>query len=98
MHFKVCLTKQADFDLRVLCENPNMEKRLKAVKKAIGYLGVNTRHPSLRTHKYTAIKGINGEDVFEAYAENNTSGAYRIFWQYGLDKQALTILGIVAHP
>jgi len=98
MAFKIFLSKQADFDLQGLCSDPNMSKRLKAVKKALGYLEVNTRHPSLRTHKFKATKGINGEDVFEAYAENNTAGAYRILWQYGLEKQALTILGIIAHP
>lgn len=98
MSFKLYLSKQANFDLNELETQPSMEKRLKAVRKALGFLEVNVRHPSLRTHKYSAIKGINGAEVFEAYAENNTAGAFRIFWQYGLEKQALTVLGIVAHP
>jgi hypothetical protein len=42
--------------------------------------------------------GPNGEEVFEAYAENNTPGAYRIFWVYGPGKDVITILAITAHP
>jgi len=98
MSFKLYLSKQADSDLHALAEHPSMDKRLKAVRKALGYLEVNVRHPSLHTHKFSGIKGINGAEVFEAYAENNTSNAFRIFWQYGIEKQALTVLGIVAHP
>jgi hypothetical protein len=48
---------------------------------------------------------LNGEKVFEAYAQNNTPGAYRIFWQYGPDeakgKKRIPIIIVVAitpHP
>ena len=61
--------------------------------------------PSLNTHEFTSLSGVNGEKVFEAYAQNNTPGAYRIFWHYGPDQikgkkraQAITILAITSHP
>lgn len=73
-------------------------KRLKAVRKALGYLQTNPRHPGLNTHKYTSLSGPGGEDVFEAYAENQTPGAYRIFWFYGPGKKSITIIAITAHP
>ena len=38
------------------------------------------------------------EPVFEAYAENQTPGAYRIFWCYGPDKKQITIIAITPHP
>lgn len=38
------------------------------------------------------------EDVFESYAQNNTPGAYRIFWHYGPKKKMITILAITPHP
>jgi hypothetical protein len=98
MAFRIYMTKRADEDMQHLAGESSMAKHLKAVKKALAYMGINTRHPSLHTHKYSALKGLNGAEVFEAYAQNNTASAYRIFWQYGLEKQALTILGIVAHP
>ena len=58
----------------------------------------NLRHPGLNTHRYDSLTGANGEDVFEAYAENDTSAAYRIFWHYGPDKGQLTIIAITPHP
>jgi hypothetical protein len=38
--------------------------------------------------------------VFEAYAQNRTPGAYRIFWCYGPDKDKgdITITAITPHP
>jgi hypothetical protein len=44
------------------------------------------------------MHGENGEEVFEAYAENNTPGAYRIFWHYGPGKDVITIIAITPHP
>lgn len=40
----------------------------------------------------------NGEEVFESYAQNNTPGAYRIFWYYGPKRKMITILAITSHP
>ena len=37
-------------------------------------------------------------EIFEAYAENNTPAAYRIFWYYGPNKKEITILAITPHP
>jgi hypothetical protein len=56
------------------------------------------RHPGLRTHKFDLKRGANGEDVFEAYAENSTPGAYRIFWHYGPSKDMITVTAITSHP
>lgn len=95
---KLRFTIEADKNLSDLETNKAQAKRLKAVCKALGYLETNPRHPALNTHKYTSIVGSNGEDVFEAYAENKTPGAYRIFWHYGPDKNVITILAITPHP
>jgi len=61
-------------------------------------LQTNRKHPSLHTHKYESLKGKNGEEVFEAYAENKTPAAYRIFWHYGPGQGVMTILAITPHP
>jgi len=53
---------------------------------------------SPHTHKYNAMQGPKGEDVFESYVQNKTPGAYRIFWHYGPGKRNLTILKICPHP
>jgi len=98
MDFELKFTEQADNDLSSLEKNAHLKKRLKAVQKALGYLQTNPRHSSLNTHKYNSIKGLKGEEIFEAYAENNTPAAYRIFWHYGPGKNILTIIAITPHP
>ena len=78
---------------------------LKQVQKTLGLLETNLRHPSLRTHRYESLRGPNGEEVFEAYVQNKTPGAYRIFFFYGPDRvegkkrvAVLTIVAITPHP
>jgi hypothetical protein len=96
--FKLLFTHQASEDLDNLSNNPALLKRFKAVRKALGYLETNPKHPSLNTHKFTSLTGAQGEEVFEAYAENKTPVAYRIFWHYGPDKKQITIIAITPHP
>lgn len=98
MSFQLSFSEEAKQDIDTLIANPALLKRLKAVYKALGYLQTNPRHPGLKTHKYTAISGANGEVIFEVYAENNTSGAYKIFWYYGPGKNIITIIAIKPHP
>ena len=95
---KLEFTDQAEAQLEALRTNPGLAKRSKSVSKALGYLESNPRHPGLNNHKYSDYRGPNGEDVFEAYAENRTPAAYRIFWYYGSAKGQIVILGIAAHP
>lgn len=98
MSFELLFTDQAFADLEMLEQQPSLKKRLKAVRKALAYLETNPRHSGLRTHKYESLEGQNGEDIFEAYAENNTPAAYRIFWHYGPEKNQITIVAITPHP
>ncbi|MEK6731537.1 MAG: hypothetical protein AABY34_05105 [Pseudomonadota bacterium] len=96
--FKLQFTNTARAQLEALHKNKSLRKRVKAVLKTLAYLEANPRHPGLNTHKYTAIIGPEGEDIFEAYAENNTPAAYRIFWYYGSKKKQITIVAITPHP
>src|SRR5258708_953481 len=98
MSYKLLFTDQANDDLDSLEKNSHLKRRLKAVRKALGYLEINPRHPGLNTHKFSSLEGADGEEVFEAYAENNTPTAYRIFWHYGPDKKNITIIAITPHP
>lgn len=72
--------------------------RKKKIQRTLGLLETNLRHPSLNTHKYDGLSGDNGEDVFDAYIENKTPTAWRIFWHYGPGQGELTILAITPHP
>lgn len=98
MMYKLLFTHQASEDLELLAHDASLSKRFKAVRKSLGYLECNPRHPSLNTHKYTSLSGPNGEEIFEAYAENKTPAAYRIFWYYGPDKKQITVVAITSHP
>jgi hypothetical protein len=98
MSLELHFSDEAKAQLTALADNPSYAKRYKAVRAALGKLQINTRHPGLRTHKFNELTGAGGEDVFEAYAENNTPGAYRIFWHYGPSKDVITVIAITAHP
>ena len=96
--FELDWTKEAEEDYEQLKNDASKHKRYKAVKKTIKYLAENPRHNSLQTHEYSIFKGPNGEKVFEAYAEQNTPAAYRVFWYYGPAKGKITIITITSHP
>ncbi|MGD0075854.1 MAG: hypothetical protein ABSD31_16155 [Candidatus Binataceae bacterium] len=91
-------TTRARKDFEEIARDSGQRKRLKSVQKALGLLQTDSRHPSLHTHKYESLKGPRGEEVFEAYAENRTPAAYRIFWFYGPGKNEITIVAITPHP
>jgi len=98
MKFELEFSEIADKQLEELENTPSKKAVYKAIHKALGYLETNLKHPSLKTHKYSREKGKNGEDVFEAYVQNNTPGAYRIFWHYGPAKGVISVLAISPHP
>jgi hypothetical protein len=96
--FTIYITDQAKQQLSELKTDQGLNKRYKAVKKVLYLLAENPRHKSLQTHEFTSLKGPKGGKVFEAYAEQATSAAYRIFWCYGPDRDQITILSVTKHP
>jgi mRNA-degrading endonuclease RelE of RelBE toxin-antitoxin system len=98
MTFRLLFTPQSEEDLDRIKNDKSKVKRYKTALKILAYLEANPRHPSLNTHQYHTLKGPNDEKVFEAYVENNTPSAYRIFWHYGPNKNEITILTITKHP
>jgi hypothetical protein len=73
-------------------------KKYKKILKILGLMQTNLRHPSLKTHEYQSLSDPDGEKVFEAYVENNTPGAWRVFWYYGPGQGVITIFAIEHHP
>lgn len=98
MIFEIVFTDDAKEQMEELQYRKDKKPVFKSVCKILGLMEVNLKHPSLKTHKYDSVKGPNGEEVFESYAQNNTPGAYRIFWHYGPKKEMITILQICPHP
>jgi hypothetical protein len=97
MKFALNFTLTAKKALKNLKENTGKKKQYKAMAKTLKYLTQNPRHPSLQTHIYRSLQGPSGEKIFEAYAEQSTSAAYRIFF-YGPCKGEITIFAIIPHP
>ena len=98
--FELVFTASARQELDRLERTPRHEGLVKQIKKSLGFLQHNPKHPSLHTHPYASIEHPYHpkEKVFEAYAQNKTPSAYRIFWCYGPQKRQLTILAITPHP
>lgn len=96
--FKLVFTEKADAQLGALEKASDAKTILKAVRKTLGLMETNLRHPSLQTHRYSDLEGAHEEKVFESYAQNRTPGAYRVFWHYGPKKGQITIVAIVPHP
>ena len=105
MQRQLRFTEEADKQLSELEKTPAKKGLLKQVRKTLGLLETNLKHPGLNTHEYQSLSGANGERVWEAYAQNNTPGAYRVFFHYGPDEldgkkrvPVLTIIAITPHP
>jgi len=81
-------------------KSSKQEGLFKQIKKSIDLLRENPRHPSLNTHEFSSIPHPwNPQDkVFEAYVQNKTPGAYRIFWCYGPQTYQITVIAITPHP
>lgn len=96
--FEIEWTEEARANYNLIKADPSQKKHYNAVKKTIRFLARNPRHKSLQTHEYITLKGSHGEKVFEAYAEQKTPAAYRVFWYYGPSRGIITIVAITPHP
>ncbi len=98
--FELVFTTSARKDLDELEATPRHEGLVRRIRKSLAYLQHNSKHPSLQTHPYSSVENpLNPkEKVFEAYAQNQTPAAYRIFWCYGPKKKHITIIAITSHP
>lgn len=94
------LAAKAGRDKSGRTKSSKQEGLFKQVHKSVTLLLENPKHPGLKTHEFESV--INPYDhkkkVFEAYAQNNTPGAYRVIWCYGPKPGELTLLAIIPHP
>lgn len=96
MRFRLRLSSEVKDTIELLANQD--PKKHKKVLKTLGLMEVNLRHPGLKTHKFSSLEGPNGEEVFEAYVENKTPAAFRIFWFYGPNPEEITVVAITPHP
>lgn len=81
-------------------KSTKQEGLFRQVKKCIDLLLENPRHPGLNMHEFKSQPNPYRKDekVFEAYAQQKTPAAYRVFWCYGPGRGQITIITITAHP
>jgi hypothetical protein len=98
--FTLVFARSAQEELERLERSTGQVGLVKQVKKTLGFLQTNPRHPSLQTHVFHSLEHPYNprEKVFEAYVQQHTPAAYRLFWCYGPDKGQITILAITPHP
>jgi hypothetical protein len=96
--FRLLFTATANANMIALAKDQSAAKRLKAVQKTLGLLERGPKHPSLNTHEYAKLSAPSGEKVFEAYDENRTPAAFRVFFCYGPERGEITIIAITPHP
>ena len=93
MGFKLRLTREAKDHLAALEKDL---KKLKKVRRCLGQIQIDPRHPGLNSHKYSVMKTEDRKDLWESYVENNTPAAWRVFWFYGPEGDMITITAIIA--
>jgi len=106
MRRELRFTHTTDEQLNRIESTPTLQGVLKQVRKTLGYLETNLHAKSLQTHKHESLTRRYKREVFEAYVQQNTPGAYRTIWHYGpdeIDKSGkripiITILFIMPHP
>ena len=86
MHRELRFSPTADAQLTRLENDPDSKGILKQVRKTLGFLETNLRSKSLQTHKYESLSMRYKREIFEAYSQQDTPGAYRVFWYYGDDE------------
>jgi len=97
--FILVYTDEVDQLLDDLAKRPQYRAKNKKVKKTLKQLrDFDPSYPGLKSHKYSSLTGPSGEEVWESYIENNTPGAWRLFWIYGPDPDTITIVTLGPHP
>ena len=98
--FDLVFAPHAEEELHRLERSPRHAGLVKQMKKTLGFLQTNPRHPSLQTHVFHSLTHPYHahEKVFEAYVQQHTLAAYRLFWCYGPQPKQITIIAITPHP
>lgn len=66
--------------------------------KAMKLLSADPQYPSLQTHEIVPLSKRYGMKVWQSYLENKKSGARRMYWVYGPNKNEITVIGLEPHP
>ncbi len=100
--YELCWTNEAIEAFETLqkrCGSKRNSRQAGLFKQVVKALKFLRENPSLKTHVFSSMEHpwSKKEKVFDAYAQNRTPGAYRIFWCYGPEQSQMTIIAITPH-
>ena len=78
--------------------NKDEQLLFKKLGNCLRKLSTDPRYPGLKSHEIDELSNRYGMKVWESYLENKSSGAMRIFWVYGPEREDITIIGLEPHP
>ena len=97
-NFKIFLTDEFRLQLKTIKDNPAQSGIEFQIKAAITKLAHSPKYKGLNSHKFSSLNEKYACEVWESYVQNNTPGAWRIFWRYGKEKDMITLLLVTPHP
>jgi hypothetical protein len=96
--FGLHLTPECKAQIAAVSANPHYSGLEFQIKAAITKLVHDPKYKGLNTHRYSSLSEKYKCDVWESYVQNNTSGAWRLFWRYGPNDKEITLLLVTPHP
>lgn len=97
MKFYLQMTSEAKIQLGAIMNDPSKRGLQKQIKKGLGYLSQNPKHPSLNSHPLVGSEESTGLKIWTSYAQSKTPAAHRILWTYSKTKKEIIILQIIPH-
>lgn len=94
MPFVLRFTKEAVRTLEDLKRRD--ERKYRKVGRCLVKIAADPRSPGLNSHLIRSMTCPEGRPVWESYVENNTPGAWRVFWCYGPDEPEVPIITVIA--
>lgn len=97
MKFNLEMTLESEKQIKSIMDDSSKKGLQKQLKKALGNLSRNPRHPSLQSHRLVNSEKATGTKIWISYVQNKTPQAHRILWTYGKIKNSIVILSIIPH-
>jgi hypothetical protein len=99
--FRLKRTDEFDDIIADMRRKPGQNRtKLKKIQKTLMLLREHgPGYPGLNAHQYKSLPEIiPGRPIWEVYVENNTPGAWRLFYCHGPGDDELTIITVGPHP
>ncbi len=91
------MTPEAKTQLQEIMNNNAKAGLQKQLKKCLGLLSANPRHPGLNSHPLVGSEESTGLKIWTSYVQNKTPSAHHILWCYSKTKKEIIILQIIPH-